>query len=514
MRLSFKYKLFLAICLIAVLFIGMFSILNACFYDDFYLFTKKRQLTDIYQTVNETYTGDISDIADTLAHLEFTYGIHISILSKDEEGLYDTIWSVDHKNLDAASSPGGKTSENTPSSENPPPDMPVGRDNFGAENFFKYNEEDLSVRGYTFDVVNDIRRSASLVRLIGKLSDDSILSLGMPVAFIQQSSELTTAFLLIAGVFTLLLCIIIAFFLSKHFSKPILEISDIATSMANLDFSKKYTGHQKDELGALGENINILSEHLASAIQELKETNARLQEEVIKERKIDEMRREFIINVSHELKTPIALVQGYAEGLKVNITSSEEDKNYYCDIIMDEAERMNKLVMQLLDLSKIETGNQTPVVSAFCLYDLVNDVYLKTRLLSEEKQLSVVLSNLELGVLGDFDMIEQVVTNYLTNAIHHTPAHGKIRIFAVVREQTVRVCVENEGDPIPEDALSKLWEKFYKLDKARTRANGGTGIGLSIVRAVMEAHGGAYGVSNTENGVLFYFELPLAPDFC
>jgi len=277
--------------------------------------------------------------------------------------------------------------------------------------------------------------------------------------------------------------------------------------MATLDFEKKYTGKSTDEIGQLGNSINQLSFHLQNAIEDLKQSNQLLAEEVQKERRIDEMRKEFVINVSHELKTPIALVQGYAEGLKINVNSSEDDKNYYCDIIIDEASRMNRLVMQLLDLSRIEIGNVKPDMAEIDLESIAKEVVFKTKLLSDAKNLTVDFSGMHGVALGDFDMIGQVFTNYLTNAIRHSPNYGKIVISSETVSGKVRVSVFNQGDSIPEEDIPKLWEKFYKVDKARTRTDGGTGIGLSIVKAIMEAHGGFCGVCNREGMVEFYFEL-------
>ena len=256
-----------------------------------------------------------------------------------------------------------------------------------------------------------------------------------------------------------------------------------------------------------------MSQDLESSIHELQQMNEQLQREIEEKQRIDDMRKEFIINISHDLKTPIALIQGYAEGLRVGISDSEEAKNEYCDIIIDEAKRMNHLVRQLLDLSKIELGNTVPNKTAFDAYELAEAVVEKTQVMWQEKQLHVDVSGVGNEMLyADYDMLERAVMNYMTNAIDHTPTGGHIRIQTAEDAKHIVLTVENEGSQLAQEEMDKIWDKFYKLDKSRTRVSGGgSGIGLSIVRAIMHAHNGGCGVRNVERGVAFYLTLPKHP---
>ena len=220
------------------------------------------------------------------------------------------------------------------------------------------------------------------------------------------------------------------------------------------------------------------------------------------------MRKEFIANVSHELKTPIALIQGYAEGLQEGMGEEKESRDYYCDVIVDEANKMNQMVKQLLTLSSLESGNDKPVMDRFNLTELIKGVVNASKILIEQNQIQVEFDDqTPVYVWADEFKIEQVVTNYLSNAIHHIGGEKKIIIRMIPENGLVRVSVFNTGTPIPEEAIPNLWTKFYKVDKARTRAYGGTGIGLSIVKAIMDAHNQQYGVKNWENGVEFWFTL-------
>ncbi|MBC8535679.1 sensor histidine kinase [Feifania hominis] len=497
---SIKYKFFLAIGVIAVIFVGLLSALNLAFYDDYYLFQKQHVLIDIYEQVRDAYTGDVEQISDLLSEMENHYGVRMTIDRPVEDGwepVYNSIFTT------------GKGKDTTAA---PPPDAPEVFHDFlrmmpNRGDRFDYDETELEQKGYTFGKMQDTIKNNEFISIIGNLENGDRMVVRIPVAYLEENSAFTTVFLLLTSLVTLVVCIVVAFFISRQFSKPLIEITGVANSMAAFDFTKKYEVRSRDEIGQLGESINLLSEHLQQAIGELRQTNEKLSEEVEKERRIDEMRREFIINVSHELKTPIALVQGYAEGLKVNINSSEEDKNYYCDIIMDEAARMNRLVMQLLSLSRIECGNIQPELCDFELTPFVEEVVQKTRLLADEKNLTVLIAAGDILCFADYDMMERVLINYLTNAIAHTPRGGVIRIVCADEGARVRVSVENEGEQIAPEELTKIWEKFYKIDKSRNRADGGTGIGLSIVRAIMETHGGDYGVENTDAGVRFYFTI-------
>ena len=244
-------------------------------------------------------------------------------------------------------------------------------------------------------------------------------------------------------------------------------------------------------------------------ISELKTANNELRKDIEQKVQIDEMRTEFLSHVSHELKTPIALIQGYAEGLKDNISEDEESRNFYCDVITDEAKKMNRMVQKLLTLNQIEFGNNKVEMERFDITELISNMLASNQILLEKGGIHVEFDEKPVHVWADEFMIEEVVGNYLSNARNHVSDHGTIRISYCRHGDNLRVKVYNTGKHIPEEDLDKLWVKFYKVDKARTREYGGSGVGLSIVEATMKAHGKDYGVSNIEGGVEFYFEVEL-----
>ena len=256
-----------------------------------------------------------------------------------------------------------------------------------------------------------------------------------------------------------------------------------------------------------------MSDKLERTIKQLRTNNSELEKDIEEKSKIDEMRKQFISDVSHELKTPIALIQGYAEGLIENVNTDEESKKFYAEVILDESNKMDKLVKQLLELMKLEYGKREFNNKYFNLTELINEVVRKSKVMLEENKINVVImADNNLQVYADDFYIEQVVTNYLTNAIKHAKEKNNQKEIIVKAEKNkndekVRVSVYNTGDKIPEENIDKIWGRFYKEDTSRNRADGGTGIGLALVKAIMNNYKNEYGVINHEEGVEFYFEL-------
>ena len=282
--------------------------------------------------------------------------------------------------------------------------------------------------------------------------------------------------------------------------------------MARLDFSKKYNlADTDDEINELGKNINTMSDKLESTIKQLRDNNLELEKDIEEKSKIDEMRKQFISDVSHELKTPIALIQGYAEGLVENVNSDDESRKFYAEVILDESNKMDTLVKQLLELMKLEYGKREFNNEDFNIVELINEVIRKCKVMIEEKNIKIEFdSSKQVMVNADDFYIEQVVTNYFTNAIKHANnvnGEKKISIKIEEKENKVRVSVFNTGNNIPEEHLNKIWGRFYKEDSSRNRNDGGTGIGLALVKAIMNNYKNDYGVINRENGVEFYFDL-------
>ncbi|HIU78390.1 MAG TPA: HAMP domain-containing protein [Candidatus Avilachnospira avicola] len=355
----------------------------------------------------------------------------------------------------------------------------------------------------------DRRSGSTYLESWGKFSDgETMFIMSMPLAHIEDSVNITNRFLLIVGILVLVLGSIVIFFTTGAITKPINDLAYISKKMAGLDFGVKYEGKRQDEIGVLGSSMNDMSARLEETIAELKTANLQLQKDIEEKTRIDDMRKDFISNVSHELKTPIALIEGYAEGLTEGIADDEESRKYYCSVIMDEAVKMNKMVKQLTSLTNLEFGNDGIEIKRFDLSALIKSIVEAQGMKTEEKSVKAEDRFPEgLEAWGDEFKIEEVLTNYYTNALNHIDGERRLIISGSESDGKIRVSVYNDGTPIPEEDIPRIWEKFYKVDKARTRAYGGSGIGLSIVKAIMDAHGQACGVINHENGVEFWFEL-------
>lgn len=258
----------------------------------------------------------------------------------------------------------------------------------------------------------------------------------------------------------------------------------------------------------MGNNMNQMSDRLEETISELKTANNELQKDIAKKEQIDEMRKEFLSNVSHELKTPIALILGYAEGLKEDINEDPESRDFYCDVIMDEAEKMNMMVKKLLTLNQLEFGNDVVTMERFDIVELIRNYLQSASILIQQSEAQITFVQEEqVFVWGDEFKIEEVFMNFFSNAVNHCEGEKIIDVKMEQKDGRVRVSVFNTGKPIPEDSIGHIWEKFYKVDKARTREYGGSGVGLSIVKAIMDSMNQPYGVINYTNGVEFWFEL-------
>lgn len=345
------------------------------------------------------------------------------------------------------------------------------------------------------------------IYLFGFTDNDYLVAMKVSIEGIRASLKISSHFMAYMGTIAIFLGIIAVSVYAYSFTKPIKEMANVANRMTELDFNARVESMPDDELGELGNSINILSDALKGTIADLKAANLELQQDIQKKEEIDEMRKEFVSHVSHELKTPIAIIQGYAEGLKDGVIDDQESMDFYCEVIMDEANKMNQMVRKLLTLNQLEFGNTPLNIAHFDITQMIENKLANSQILFSGHDVTLEFNEKEAYVWADEFMIEEVFSNYLTNAKNHVTDGGKIRIWYERMEKGIRILVYNQGNPIPESELEKLWIKFYKVDKARTREYGGNGIGLSIVAAAMKAHKKDFGVYNVEDGVVFYFDL-------
>ena len=472
--------------------------LNNIFLKEYYIKNKQSVLMDAYEKLNEAANQGTIDTEDFDLELQMLcgrYNMDILVLDVDSKMIKYTGNDPESARLQLWDNLFLQENQSTP-------------DGKRQETKKTLVETDK----YRIKIVRDKRMNNNEnIEMWGSLDNGNMFLIRTALESIRDSVSIANRFLAYVGIFAVLASGIIIWVISRKITKPILELADISEKMTHLDFDAHYSGNTKNEIALLGENFNKMSEALEQTISELKTANNELTNDIQKKEKIEEMRTEFISNVSHELKTPIALIQGYAEGLQEGISDDEESRNFYCSVICDEAAKMNTMVKKLLTLNELEFGSETVAMERFDLITLVKNCVQSSQILLEQNNICVNIQEPSetLSVWGDEFKIEEVVTNYLTNAINHCDEHKKVEITFEINDGKVRTSVFNSGIPIPEDSIEHIWEKFYKVDKARTRAYGGSGVGLSIVKAIMDSMNQKFGVTNFDNGVMFWFELEM-----
>jgi len=402
MKKSIRFKLFIGITCFVLVIVGLSWILNTKYLEKYYIEKKKDSLMEYGKQIQLTYDDNIEKIEDELAKIQDVIAGDITILTDKGEVIYSSLFMEMQ----------GKWGK--------------GRGNLllTMDDIHRVAKGDVILEQYVYH-----RLKTKILVLSVPLESNQILILQTPVEAIKDSVEIVQNFYIYVGVISLIIGIIVAFLFSRKFTKPIVELNEIANNMARLDFSKKCLNVSEDEIGQLGNTINYLSDKLDITISELNSANEKLKRDIEKERQLELLRKEFVSSVSHELKTPIAL------NLIMNIENNIGE------------------------------------------------------------------------VRGDISKIEQVLINFINNAINHVDNEKVIKVNVLDKNNKIKIEIINTGRNIPKDELSKIWESFYRIDKARTRKYGGTGLGLSIVRRILELHKSLYGVLNLDDGVKFWFEL-------
>lgn len=361
---------------------------------------------------------------------------------------------------------------------------------------------------YTLQTTYDSSIGQDYLEMYGTLESGDLFVMRTSAESIKEVIRISNQFMAYVGGVVIAGSLMAVLVFSIGLTSRIERLANISSEMSKLNFNIKYKDNGYDEISKLGNNMNILSEKLENTISELKTANNELQKDIQQKEEIDEMRKEFLSNVSHELKTPIAIIQGYAEGLKESVNDDAESRDFYCDVIADEAMKMNKMVQKLLTLNQIEFGNKMVEMERFDLITVIDQILNKFAVLLKEKNASVIFDNKkQIFAWADEFQIEEVLTNYISNALNHLDFEQIIKITVEEKETLVRCRVFNTGKHIPENDIDKIWDKFYKADKARTREYGGSGIGLSIVKAILTSMNKECGVENVEGGVEFWFEI-------
>lgn len=480
----FWFRLFLRVGIIFAAFVLLLTLCNSAFLSSYYEYARKEELKSVSADIIKTDLSDSDQTISLISDIAEDTGIEIEIFSNNGKTLYSSGGQM----LDYFLQGNNKLNMNH---------RPL-----------KSIEGDTYSDGSVMERAVDVPTGKEYLVYRFSLENSNICELRVQMAQIKSSAKIANTFITIIAVFILLLALIWVLWFSRSISKPISEMNEITRQMAELNFDKKLVSESGDEIGQLANSINLLSGKLDSTLRDLNESNAQLRDEIEMEHQLDTMRRGFVANVSHELKTPIAIIQGYAEGLKLDINSQSREK--YCDIIMDESQRMNKLVLSLLNLSKYESGQIALNIVPFELTELI---CARADRIFADKSVDLVYNMPSVcRALADPDQIDQIIKSYLENAVSHVDKGGQVMISVTEDENShkITVSVFNSGSQVDEELMPQIWQSFYRGDPSHNRESGRFGLGLSIVSAIVKLHGEKCGVYNTDNGVCFWFTLKAA----
>ncbi len=492
---SVRVKLFLTLCVVILMIIFFFIIINNAVLETIYYYSKKENSLNVYNYINENIPKTIKDEEKEKYNLELekisvNNNFEILIMNQ-EEIVYAT-----NKNF---VSEFGSINDIT---------YDVKYSIFNRSDIM-YSKGNINIRK-----IVDKKTDINYILLKAKLQNENDVYIRIPITPIKDSVDISNRFIYVMGFAAIILGAVAITFITQKFTKPIEELNDIANEMSNLNFKRKYRINDSgDEIDELGKSINTLSDKLEDTINKLKINNSELEKDIETKSKIDDMRKQFISDVSHELKTPIALIQGYAEGLVENVNTDEENRKFYAEVILDEADKMDKLVKRLLELMKLEYEDREFNDKKFDIVELINSVIKNSRVLLDEEKIDVEFNEESpIYVYADDFYIEQVVTNYFTNAVKNVDKVDGIKMikFSIKKSKEdgkLKISVFNTGKKIEEEDLNRIWTRFYKVDESRNRSKGGTGIGLALVKAIMTKYNSSYGVKNKKNGVEFYFDI-------
>ncbi len=473
------FSIFLRVTAIFAVFVMVLTAANGTLLTTFFSHKQKNLLITQIKRLSDINLNDNYEVSEKLSELSDRYSFDTEIYTENGLVLYTT---RGNQMMDY---------------------LIMGRDDFimSHEELIP-SKRQIFADGTVFERAYRLSDKESYMLCRREISTGIFAEIRVKMELITSSAKIAGEFISIVAVICFLLSVGWVFFYARRFSKPLTLMSETTHRMAELNFDRRLEVSGQDEIATLAESINTMSDSLDSALSKLKAANEKLRDEIESERRLDVMRKAFVANVSHELKTPLAIIKGYAEGLKLNVNSSSRDE--YCQTIIDEADRMNGMVLSILELSRYESG-QIPlnketfdisVLSGEMLERIFKNSDIKTENLIDQNTL----------IFADKNQIGEVLKAYLENARSHTDEGGRVTLTAEEKGDKIRVSVFNTGSQIDTEIMPQIWQSFYRGDTSHKRDKGRFGLGLSIVSAIMKMHGTDCGVYNTKDGVCFWFE--------
>lgn len=468
---TIRAKLFMIFSAFMIALIVLGVIFNALFLEDYYIYKNRDIMVDLGKQIELSYKLERQDTEKFINQIDRLEGVSCLIT--------DAQWTVRLTSI---------PQRLTPDEMRLPSEI---------DQLLRTYENKLSKGEAVYTVIEKPLDQAAKLMLAKKMENGDLIILRKPIKGIQESVAIANQFYWLAGIILIFIGGLFLAVFSKALTKPLRDMSITANEIAHLNFEKRVMYTSSDELGYLGMSINQMSERLSESLEQLRQDVDR--------------RKQLVRNVSHELKSPIGVIKGYAEGLTYSVVTDPMKTERYCKVIAEECDRMDGLVRQLLDLSMLESGQFTIISQRFNLSEVIKRFVGRYEDQLNHKQIALQIEvdqNLEME--ADQELIERLLSNFLENAIHHIGGERVIRIHAFSENrQEIQLAVTNTGQEISEVELQKIWDVFYKVDKSRARVYGGHGIGLSIVKQIAELHGGTVGAENTPEGILFYAKMPI-----
>ena len=456
--MKIRNELFLIIIFIIVAFGVTLQSMNSFYLENYYIERERNQILLVGDTLETSYVQEEVD------KLESLRGIKVRRINYDSKG-----------------------------------------DNFLLGIYFSHQEIENLISGNI--VLNDRNSKLNSTRMIvyGKYLPTSkqVLVITSHVGKIKNSVRIYMKFTFNAMILFFFVGIILAYFLSRRITKPVVELDEVAKRISRLDFNTGINPNGNSEIKSLGESIESMRNRLKRALLELSEANERLKEDIKKEKQIDKMRRSFIAGVNHELKTPITIINSYSFALKRKL-KGDEGLEYYCDVILDEALKMEKMVNRLLFLSKVEGGFLQTRKEKIRVDEELKTLFTKYTTIAKEKEIQLSSDFKNMIINFDRDQFDIVIDNLVSNAFKYVLKGGDIKLSNYCSHNGDKIIeIYNTCKPIDNEKLKKLWDPFFILDKSRSQNGKSTGLGLTIVKNIMDNHDGQYSVENTDSGVIF-----------
>ena len=498
-NLSIKKKLFIWSSLIIIF---AFTLLYICIYffmpRVYEIYKVKTVKLGIEQLKTKLEEDKDIDIDDMLDNFSYNYNLDIILVSKDKDNLIDSI-------LYSSFREGANSPNNIPFLYN-------HKHYERFKIFQKYNlrfdiDESLSTAQFVYQLINK-NGSLNIDEAVYIKSLDKIYH--MIVHFpISPENEAEDSIVLFFP-FAIIAIIVIAFTISSFYailiSKPLIKINKVAKKMAKLDFDNVIEINGEDEIGELSNSLNLMNKNLKESFKKLEKMNSQLTEEIDMERKLEKERREFVATISHELKSPITIINGQLEGMIYNI-GKYKDRDKYLKESYEVTQKMSELVQEILHLSERENGEFKYNFTNVNISKVTNSVIRELKYFIDEKNLELkTYIDEDVFVNSDEKLIKKAITNTVKNAITHSPLKEKI----IIKLTDSELSVENTGITIPKDQLGEIFNAFYRVDKSRNRKTGGTGLGLYIVRTILDKHENIqYTIESSENSVLFKMKFSI-----